>query len=196
MTDVVDVCNSALNQLGASTIAKLTEDSKNARIVNQRYEFVRDAVFRAHPWNCLTIRSKLTKDPIAPTFEFSNAFSLPSNPYCLRLLQLDQLDIVHRVERRKILCDESDVSILYIGKIVDVHQYDTLLLETIVAALAADVAYPIVGSISLGEQMRALYEMKLKEARFVDATEGTPASIGSVTAAGSLESDVFIRSRF
>jgi len=196
MTDVVDICNSALNQIGASTIAKLTEDSKNARIVNQRYEFVRDAVFRAHPWNCLTIRSTLTKDPTAPTFEFSNAFSLPNNPYCLRLLQLDKHDIVHRVERRKILCDEDTISIIYIGKILDVNQYDTLLIETIAAALAADIAYPIVGSITLGEQMRILYEAKLKEARFVDATEGTPASITSVAAAGSLESDIFIRSRF
>jgi hypothetical protein len=36
MASVVDICNSALNQIGASNIISLTEDSKAARICNQR----------------------------------------------------------------------------------------------------------------------------------------------------------------
>ena len=47
MASIVDICNSALNQIGASNIISLTEDSKAARICNQRFEFVRDSVFRA-----------------------------------------------------------------------------------------------------------------------------------------------------
>ena len=53
MASVVDICNSALNLLGASTSA-LTEDSKNARLCNQRFENIRDRMFRSHAWNCLT----------------------------------------------------------------------------------------------------------------------------------------------
>ena len=44
MASVVDICNGALNQLGASTILTLTEDSKNARLCNARYTQVRDLV--------------------------------------------------------------------------------------------------------------------------------------------------------
>ena len=33
MASVVNMCNSALNLLGASTIAALTDDTKNARYV-------------------------------------------------------------------------------------------------------------------------------------------------------------------
>ena len=40
MASVVDICNSALNMLGASTITALTEDSKAARVCNQRYDFI------------------------------------------------------------------------------------------------------------------------------------------------------------
>ncbi|BCV03963.1 MAG: hypothetical protein CM15mV76_490 [uncultured marine virus] len=47
MASVVDICNSALNLLGASTISALTEDSKNARLCNQRYEPIRDRMFRS-----------------------------------------------------------------------------------------------------------------------------------------------------
>ncbi len=45
MASEVDIANSALNMIGASNINSLTEDSVAARIMNQRYEFVRDAVF-------------------------------------------------------------------------------------------------------------------------------------------------------
>ena len=36
MASIVDICNGSLNQLGASTILTLTEDSKNARLCNAR----------------------------------------------------------------------------------------------------------------------------------------------------------------
>ena len=43
MASTVDICNGALNQLGATTILSLTEDSKNARLCNSRYTQVRDS---------------------------------------------------------------------------------------------------------------------------------------------------------
>ena len=196
MSSVVDICNSALNQIGASNIISLDEDSKAARILNQRFDFVRDSVFRAHPWNCLINRQTLSPDATAPVFEFSNAFTLPNDPYCLRVISLDFHDIVYRSEGRKILCDESTVNVIFVGRVTDPNEYDLLLIESLTAALAADIAYPLVGSVSLSQVLRGLYEDKLKEARFVDATEGTPASITSVTDAGSIEADTFIRSRF
>lgn len=196
MTSVVDICNSALNQIGASNIISLTEDSKAGRICNQRYPFVRDSVFRAHPWNCLVTRRTLSPDSESPAFEFDNAFTLPTDPYCLRVLALDFHDIIHRVEGRKILCNEDTINLVYVGRVTDTNQYDMLLVESIAAALASDIAYPLVGSNSLAQEMRASYLDKLREARFVDATEGTPASITSVTDSGSIEADTFIRARF
>ncbi len=193
---ITDICNSALNQIGASNILSLTEDSKAARICNQRYPFLRDSVFRAHPWKALTRRATLAPDTDKPAFEFDNAFSLPSDPFCLRVLNLRFHDIPYRLEGRKILCDEDTVDLIYLARITDTSEYDSLLIETLVAAIAADVAYPLVGSNTLAQQMRIMYEDKLKEARFVSATEGTPASITSVSDSGAIEADTFIRSRF
>ena len=62
MASVVDICNSALNLLGASTISALTDDTKNARLCNQRYEPIRNRIFRSHSWNCLVKRVQLAKD--------------------------------------------------------------------------------------------------------------------------------------
>ena len=69
-TSSVDICNSALNIIGASNIISLDEDSKAGRICKQRYPNVRDSVFRSHPWNCLVNRVQLTADTTNPTFEF------------------------------------------------------------------------------------------------------------------------------
>ena len=71
MASTVEICNSALNSLGASNIISLTEDSKNARLLNQRYISVRDAVFRSHNWNCLIKRVELAADTDTPAFQFT-----------------------------------------------------------------------------------------------------------------------------
>ena len=119
MASVVDICNSALNLLGASTISALTDDSKNARLCNQRYEPVRNRVFRSHAWNCLTKRVQLAKDSTAPVIEYANQYTLPSD--CLRVLKIhtgatDSIShIDYAVEGRKIKTNEGTVYLVYVA---------------------------------------------------------------------------------
>ena len=86
MASVVNMCNSALNLLGASTISALTDDTKNAKLCNQRYEPVRNRVFRSHAWNCLHKRVQLAQNSTAPVVEYTYAYALPSD--CLRSLKI------------------------------------------------------------------------------------------------------------
>ena len=86
MASVVNICNSALNLIGASTISALTEDTKNARLCNQRYEPVRNRVFRSHNWNCLVKRVQLAQNSTAPAVEYDYAYALPSDS--LRVLKI------------------------------------------------------------------------------------------------------------
>ncbi len=184
MTSNVDICNSALNMIGSSIITSLTEDSKAARVCNQRYTFVRDAIFRAHPWNCLIRRKKLARDATAPAYKYAYRFPLPVNPYCLRVLTVsddgneERLDIDYKVEgNRYLLTDEGTIYVQFISREEDPQQYDFLLIEAISSRLASDIAYSLVGSSSLATTLYGLYELKLREARFADAQEGLPDSI-------------------
>jgi hypothetical protein len=170
MASTVEICNGALNQLGASTILTLTEDSKNARLCNARYTQVRDSLFRSHPWNCLIKRVELARDTEVPSWGFSYQFTLPAD--CLRVLTILNYDYDYKVEGRKILANHGTVKIQYVARIDDVNQYDELLRETISAALAADIAYAVTSSNPTAANMYELFQSKLKEARFVDATEG------------------------
>lgn len=193
MASVVDICNTALNQLGASTILTLTEDSKNARLCNARYTQIRDAVFRSHPFNCLQKRVELSSSTTTPAWGYSFKYDLPGD--CLRLLRILDYDSDHKVEGRSILSNNSSMKILYISRITDPNQYDELLRETISAALAADIAYAITSNNTTQQNMIALYQDKLRDARFVDSTEGynTTQEDGMTDV---IEAGTFINSRF
>ena len=192
----VTIANAALHQLGATQILAFNEDSKAARIINDRYSKIRDSVFRAHPWNCLVTRVALTADSATPVFGYTKQYSLPNDPFCLRVLRLEEMDTVYRIEGRKLLINADTVKIAYVGRVLDVNQYDTLLMETIVARLAAEVCFNLTNSNTLTSQMNQLYEQKLSEARFVDATEGTPPNLTNQDYRTYNESDLFIASRF
>jgi|TARA_B100001115_G_C15802670_1_gene397090 hypothetical protein len=193
MASVVDICNTALNQLGASTILTLTEDSKNARLCNARYTQIRDAVFRSHPFNCLQKRVELSSSTTTPAWGYSFQYDLPGD--CLRLLRILDYDSDHKVEGRSILSNNSSMKILYISRITDPNQYDELLRETISAALAADIAYAITSNNTTQQNMIALYQDKLRDARFVDSTEGynTTQEDGMTDV---IDAGTFINSRF
>ena len=159
-----------MNQLGAASITALTDNSKNARLCNARYETIRDAVYRSHPWNCLIKRQQLAQDTATPAYGFKFQFTLPSD--CLRLLGLDAYNSDHKVEGRKILCNESTIKISYVAQITDPNELDVLTRETISAGLAADLAYAITANLQVSKMMQEKYQFKLSEARHTDASEG------------------------
>ena len=198
MPSVVDICNEAMDLLGAATITALTENSKEARLCNRRFETVRDAVIRAHPWNVAITRATLAKDATAPAFGFANQFTLPTDPYCLRVLSFwnSNVDsdvaaydsqVMFKIEGRKVLSNEGSCKITYLARVTDTEQYDPLLSSTIAHKLAAETAYAITGSNSVTQGMQQLYELRLKEARSIDAMEGVP---------DKLIADDFINIRF
>ena len=193
MASTVDICNGALNQLGATTILSLTEDSKNARLCNSRYTQVRDAVFRSHPWNCLQKRVELAADTTAPAWGFSYAYTLPAD--CLRLLRILDYDSNYKVEGRKILSNTSSMKILYIGRITDPNEYDESLRETLSAALGADIAFAVTSNNQTATNMYNLFQDKLKDARFVDSTEGQNLD-QDLGMSDQIDSSTFINSRF
>ena len=184
MASVVSMCNSALNLLGASTISALTDDSKNARLCNQRYEPIRDRVFRGHAWNCLHKRIQLAQNSTAPVVEYSNAYSLPAD--CLRVLKIhngttDSIvsSIDYKLEGKNIVTDEGTVFLIYIAKDTDPNNYDTYLQESISHQLAADIAYAVTNNATLAKNYMERADERLREARFIDATENSLGTIES-----------------
>ena len=184
MASVVDMCNSALNLLGASTISALTDDSKNARLCNQRYESVRNRVFRSHAWNCLHKRVQLAQNSTAPVIKYSNAYALPSD--CLRVLKVhngstDSIKsaIDYKLEGKNVVTDEGTIYLIYIALDTDPNNYDSYLQESISHQLAADLCYAITNNATLANNYMARADERLREARFIDATENSLGTVES-----------------
>jgi hypothetical protein len=191
MASVTEICNSALNLLGASNIASLTDDSKNARICNQRYEPIRNRIFRSHPWNCLIKRIELAQDTDAPVIEYEYAYTLPSD--CLRVLKIhngstDSInsDLDYKIEGRKILTNQATLYLVYVSLVTDPNEIDVYLQEAIAATLAADIAYALTNNATLASNYQSQADERLREARFIDATENS---------LGVIESNEFVDAR-
>ena len=193
MASTVEICNGALNQLGATTILSLTEDSKNARLCNSRFTQVRDALFRTHPWNCLQKRIQIAADSTAPAWGFKFAYTLPAD--CLRLLKILDYDSNYKVEGRKVLSNTETMKILYVARVIDPNEYDELLRETLSASLSADIAFAVTSNNTTSQNMYQLYQEKLKDARFVDSTEGQNVD-QDLGMADVIDAGTFINSRF
>tara|TARA_R100000951_G_scaffold107659_1_gene103248 strand:- start:1594 stop:2199 length:606 start_codon:yes stop_codon:yes gene_type:complete len=165
----INIVNRALTLLGVNTITALTDTDKAAATASVLWDDTRAAVFRAHPWNCLTKRVALSKDSAAPAYGYSAKFQLPAD--FLRLIQLEDPKENYQIENDFILYDGTALNVQYLALITDVTKYDTLLIDALAARLAADLAQPLLQSTTAMEKMYAMYELKLKEARYVDAQE-------------------------
>ena len=191
MPSVVEISNNALNAIGATNITSMDENSKAARVINQVYANVRNEVFRAHPWNCLIKRASLAQDATGPAYGYSYSYTLPADPYFLRVLEysngsftypFDNLTnnaggSVFVIEGRKLLTDETVAKIKYVSRSEDPNEYDAGLVGTLSARLAYTIAYALTGSTTVVQLQKALYDERLREARFIDATEGAPQRI-------------------
>jgi hypothetical protein len=178
MASVVNMCNSSLNLLGASTITALTDDTKNARLCNQRYEPVRNRVFRSHAWNCLHKRVQLAQNSTAPVVEYDHAYALPSD--CLRVLKIHNgttdsiaTALDYKLEGRNIVTDQDTIFLIYIALDTDPNNYDSYLREAISHQLAADLCYAITNNAALANNYMTRADERLREARFIDATENS-----------------------
>ncbi len=178
MASVVDVCNRALQKLGAERIISLTQNSVSARACNLAYEPVRDAELRSHTWNFSIKRASLAADAAAPEYGFDYQYTLPSD--CLRLLPNDYNEGAYssdwKVEGRKILTDEdAPLEIRYIARITDTTQYDPLFNEALSCKLAMEMCEELTQSNSKRELAYKEYTNTMRDARRMNAFENNPA---------------------
>jgi hypothetical protein len=168
-TSNVQIANNALIRIGASSIISFTENSEAARAVNLIFSQVRNAVLRDHIWNFALRRVQLALNDTAPAFGYGNSFALPTD--CLRVIQMEEKDMVYVIEGRNLLTDEGTAKIIYLAEITDPTQYDPMFVEALSARLAAELAIPLADSNSLYQNMMEVYRMKITDARSIDGQE-------------------------
>lgn len=166
------MCNAALRKIGRNTINRLDEGSEEARICNERFDEILDTLVSMHPWNFAIHRAELAASATDPDFGYTNQYLLPTNPYCLRVLEEDSgYDFV--IEGRYLLSDYGTIKIVYIKRITDVNELSPSFREAFSDYMAAELAIALAGSLQLETLMLQRFQQSFKLARLVDAQEGT-----------------------
>lgn len=176
----------ALMKCGAKPlISSLSELSPNGRVCNLFYGAVRDAVLRSHPWNCALHRTTITALVAAPDSDWDHQYQLPTNPYCLRMLQVGTLEdqpTRWTIEGRRLLTNENSPPIVYVKRITDTNEFDSLLIDALILKLAIKIAMPVSTDARIVKGLiDELESISLPESRSVDGQEQSVQMIQTST---------------
>lgn len=177
MSSVTEICNRALQKLGAKRITSIDENSTAAQELRVAYEPVRDACLMEHRWGFAIERIEIAADEPNPTWGRENSFTLPAD--CLLVIApYPEQDNVYRdwvIEGRKIISNNSaPIYVRYIKKITDPQQMNILFREALAAKLAFELCEKLTQSNSKKESLRLDYDEVIAKAKKQSAIQSVP----------------------
>jgi hypothetical protein len=191
----VQICNIALQNLGATKITSITENTVEAIECNLRYDTARRALLAMHPWNFAIRRALLNANVSAPAFNYGYAYTLPSDFLALVMTRLEEQyqsqgsravnttqyveDVVtyvgvdkYRIEGGNLISYNSDVGIIYIADVEDEQSSSPHFVDLLGRYLAAQIAYKITGNMAERNAQMEIFKLELEEYRALDSQQG------------------------
>jgi hypothetical protein len=182
-----DICNSALQRVGASTILSITDNSREARACAVAYDSNRRSELRKRTWNFAKKRVVIAPDSDPPAFGFTYCFSIPAD--CIRVVLPDNDPYLDwSLEGRKILTNLSQSPYLgagagvngpalfltYISDVTDCSVFDPNFYDVLCIALAIDLCEPLTQSNQKKQILTAEYKEAMDAASLAKSFEVLP----------------------
>ncbi len=168
MSSDVEICNRALQKIGAARIVSLTENSKNARECNACYDALRQAELRKNFWSFAIKRAQLAKDATAPDWGKAYSYTLPADFICLadNYPELNSPYLDFEIEGRQIFTNMTDpLQIRYISDIRDANLMDPLFREALASKIADEICEIVTQSNAKKQTAMIEYENAIAEAK-------------------------------
>jgi len=168
------ICNIALRQLGQYRIESFeTENSTEAEMCRDLFNFMRQETLRAHPWNFATQTAELSQTSNTPP-DWDYEYELPAD--CLRVLNIIGVESADPIKfeiraARSLVCDEDSVEIRYTQDIEDSSLFDSQFVTAFAYRLAAELAAPLTGSLQKEQALQNKFNAFLISAQGTDAQE-------------------------
>lgn len=177
MASEVEICNRALQRVGAKRIAALDGSDKESRECLVAYAPLRDFLLRSHPWSFAIKRAALAADsdaPIGTDSETPNAqYTWPTDALRILLPKSTSLDWI--IEGRKILTsDAAPLYVRYIARITDPNTMDPMFRESLSCLIGDAICEPLTQSNTKRAGIRADLRDIIAEARRTNAIEKPP----------------------
>lgn len=189
----VSIINAALTKLAEEPIESRADDNERARVMNLRYDGVRDAELRRRRWKFSIRRESLAALVAEPDSDYERQFQLPND--FLRLIEggdlrsmVDMSDYrsgptaLYQIEGRTILTDlGAPLAIRYIARITDTAFFDSAFTEALASRLAYECCKRITGNENEKASCWEDYRNAIKEATKANALESAPEAQGDDT---------------
>ncbi len=195
MASKTDICNRALQKLGARRISSVTDQTPSARACDLAYDIVRQSELRKYDWNFAIKRVQLAADVPAPDWGRQNSFTLPSD--YIKLTNTYPEDLTNDVnvvgvtvaftaqftglkdwviEGKAIVTnDEAPLQVRYISDVTDTSQFDSLFVESFANALAYEMCEELTQSNTKKSDIAGAYKISIDEAKKASSIEIAPA---------------------
>jgi len=181
MVTETDIANMALSRMGHNRLMTSFDDdaTTEGNLVRLHYPRLRDSILRSHPWNFAIKRAVLAPEGSAPAYEYTYKSPLPND--CLKVLRTrvesENIEDDYRVEGRYVLSNSNATSIEYVSRVTDPAQFDTMFVDMLAWALAAECAMPLINDARVAQNAASMFQSLQRDARSVDAQEGKPRPI-------------------
>lgn len=174
VTSEVQLCNLALEEIGADRISEVGEDSKAGVACDLLLHPTIEEVLELYDWSDAIKRIQVSASGDTNLTEYDYMYQLPND--LLRIICLIDIDAgsyeeipnePYMKEGRKLYCDQSPCAIKYIYR-PDVKYMSSLLITTIKHLLASKLAYRMTQDQSVEQYQMALYSQAFQNAIYHD----------------------------
>lgn len=177
MATDIDICNVALQKLGAGRITSLSDNTAAARACAVSYPHCVEAELRANPWRFAIKRASLAEDAVAPDWGKASSYTLPSD--FLKILRPypedNSLEIDYEIEGKKIYSDlSSPLNIRYVAFITDTSLMDALFRDAVACRMALQMCEALTQSNTKKAAISAEYKDSISVAKKSNAFDSIP----------------------
>lgn len=189
MASVVEICNLALSNIGADSIASVDEAGAEAKACRQFYDITRDTLLQAYPWSFAGKTQALAELLNDKPGQWGYAYTRPND--CLkvrwvrpeysvgeatRLTRQEEISYPHEVDAARIYTDLSPAFLRYTFRQTDPSRFSALFVDALSWHLAVRLAMPITRDPKIRADAYQIAQMSIGTAQMHDANEDRHSS--------------------
>jgi len=177
MSSQVDIANQALTKLGALPIVNFNDDTTEANVISTNYDSIKKSVLRSFPWRCATKTTTLALLNVEDAESFwSHTFAWPEDALRIENIIVNSpvyfKPVPWEARGRTVVTRQADIVAIYISDIEE-PELDAHVEQVLVSHLAKDLCYAITGSNTREQNLNAIYDRMLMEAKTTDRQEAS-----------------------
>lgn len=176
----IQICNLAIDRLSGQSIQSLTENTREAELLNRAWTPALEATMTARLWSFARREATLAVVSDATSEEWTYVYALPSQClYIRRVANLanDNAEVEYSLgatqdgSQRTLLCDTDGVTVIYTAKVTNTQLMPPYFTDCLAWRLASEIAYALTGDANMVEYANGMYSQALTRAATVGAKE-------------------------